>query len=234
MKRMTVVTAAVTALALASAPAFADDNKGEGKGLAKQVSIEVNGTVASIVDTNTVTVLVKEASQPKELKALAKTLKDTTITVKSDTTTVVKRNGAVVKLNGLTVGDRVNLRAKCVAGTPVVCVASRVTAVPAPAPKPLHLNIAIKGVVVSNASGVLGVVVTNAEFDRDVTLKAKAVLGTTFTLQTDTSTVVTKAGAPITVAALTGFPAVSVQGSCTNATPAVCTAKRITVIVPTA
>ena len=232
MKRLTVVTAAVTALALATAPAFADDNKGKENKSSKPVSIEINGTVATVVDTNTVTVLVKAASQPKELKALTKTLKDTTITVKSDTNTVVKRNGATVKLGNLIVGDKVNLRGNCTAGAPVVCVASRVTAVPVPAPK-LHLNLEARGVVVSNAAGVLGVVVTNAEAGDDNTFKAKGILGTTFTFQTDSTTVVTKSGANVTVASLIGNPAVNIVATCTAATPAVCTAKRITVIVPT-
>jgi len=230
MKRLTVVTAAVTALALASAPAFADDNKGKGEGLKKQTAIEINGTVASIVDTSTVTVVVKAASQPKALKSLTRTLKDATITVKSDTRTVVKRGGTVTTLGGLTVGDKVNLRATCAAGTPVVCVASRVTATVVKQ----HLGLAVRGVVVSNAAGVLGVVVTGAESGDDNTFKTKTIVGTTFTFQTDSATVVTKAGATVTVASLTGFPAVNVQATCTAATPAVCTAKRITVIVPAA
>lgn len=236
MKRLTIVTAAVTALALATAPAFADDNKGKAEGKAKQTSVELNGTVATVVDTNTVTVLVKAASQPKALKALTKTLKDATVVVKSDTNTVVKRGGATVKLGALVVGDKVNVRANCAAaGTPVVvtCVASRVTAVAAPAPKPLHLGLEVTGVVVSNASGVLGVVVTRADAGDDNKFKEKALLGTTVTFQTDSATVVTKAGAAVTVASLVGFPAVSVQATCTATTPAVCTAKRITVIVPT-
>lgn len=233
MKRLTVVTAAVTALALATAPAFADDNKGKSKDAAKQVSIELNGTVASVVDTNTVTVLVKAASQSHDLKALTRTLRDTTVTVKSDTNTVVKRGGTTVKLGNLLVGDKVNVRAKCVAGTPVVCVASRVTA-SAPVVKPLHLNLDVRGVVVSNASGVLGVVVVSAEAGDDNKFKAKSILGTTVTFQTDTATVVTKAGAAVTVASLVGAPAVTVSATCTAAVPAVCTAKRITVIVPTA
>lgn len=238
MKRLTVVTAAVTALALATAPAFADDNKGKANGLAKQVSVEINGTVAAVVDTNTVTVLVKAASQPKELKALTKTLRGATITVTADTATVVKRGGAVIKLGALLVGNKVNIRAKCGAtGTPAVltCVASRVTAAAGPTPKPdnQHLGLAVTGVVVSNASGVLGVVVTKADAGDDNTFEEKAIVGTTFTFQTDSATVVTKAGATVTVASLIGFPAVSVVSTCTAATPAVCTAKRITVIVPT-
>lgn len=236
MKKLTIVTAAVTALALATAPAFADDNKGKAKGHAKQTSVEINGTVASVVDTNSVTVLVKAASQPKELKALTKTLKNVTVVVKADTATVVKRGGATINLGALIVGDKVNVRAKCVAaGTPVVvtCVASRVTAAAAPAPKPLHLGLEVTGVVVSNASGVLGVVVTKADAGDDNKFKEKAIVGTTVTFQTDSATVVAKAGATATVASLVGFPAVSVVGTCTAATPAVCTAKRITVIVPT-
>lgn len=230
MKRLSVAAATIAALVLASAPALADDNKGKGEGLKKQAAVEINGTVASIVDTSTVTVLVKAASRPKALKSLTKTLKDTTITVKSDTNTVVKRDGTVTTLGALTVGDKVNLRATCVAGTPVVCVASRVTAVSVK----LHLGLGVRGVVVSNAAGVLGVVVTSADAGDDNTFKERAILGTTFTFQTDTATVVTKAGATVTVASLTGFPAVNVQATCTAATPAVCTAKRITVIVPTA
>lgn len=234
MKRLNIVVAAVAALALASTPAFADDDKGKAKGLAKQTSVEVNGTIASVVDTSTVTVLVKAASQPKALKALTKTLKDATITVKSDTKTVVKRGGATVKLGSLVVGDKVNVRATCaVTGNPatVVCVASRVYAT-AVKVEPKHVGIEVRGVVVSNASGVLGVVVTGAEVGDDNTFKAKAILGTTFTFQTDSSTVVTKAGAAVTVASLTGFPAVNVTGTCTVATPAVCTAKKISVILP--
>jgi hypothetical protein len=230
MKRLSVAAATIAALVLASAPALADDNKGKGEGHKKQTAIEINGTVASVVDTSTVTVLVKAASQPKALKSLTKTFKDATITVKSDTNTVVKRGGTVTTLGALTVGDKVNLRATCVAGTPVVCVASRVTAVAVK----LHLGLGVRGVVVSNAAGVLGVVVTSADAGDDNTFKERAILGTTFTFQTDTATVVTKAGAAVTVASLTGFPAVNVQATCTAATPAVCTAKRITVIVPTA
>jgi hypothetical protein len=230
MKRLSVAAATIAALVLASAPALADDNKGKGEGHKKQTAIEINGTVASVVDTSTVTVLVKAASQPKALKSLTKTFKDATITVKSDTNTVVKRGGTVTTLGALTVGDKVNLRATCVAGTPVVCVASRVTAVAVK----LHLGLGVRGVVVSNAAGVLGVVVTSADACDDNTFKERAILGTTFTFQTDTATVVTKAGAAVTVASLTGFPAVNVQATCTAATPAVCTAKRITVIVPTA
>ena len=233
MKRLTIVTAAVTALALATAPAFADDNKGKATGQAKQVSVEINGTVASVVDTNTVTVLVKSVSQPEGLKAVTKVLKNTTVTVKSDTTTVVKRGGATVKLGNLVVGDKINLRAKYMAGPPVFFLASRVNASAAPAPKPLHLGLSVTGVVVSNASGVLGVVVTKADAGDDNKFKEKALVGTTVTFLTDTATVVTKAGATVTVASLVGFPAVSVQSTCTAATPAVCTAKRITVIVPT-
>lgn len=234
MKRLTGVIAAVMALALVGGPALADDDKNKNKDRDKQTSVEINGTVASVVDTSTVTVLVKAASQPKALKALTKTLKDATITVKSDTKTVVKRGGKTVVLGALAVGDKVNVRATCsLVGTPatVVCVASRVYAT-AVKVEPKHVGIGVRGVVVSNASGVLGVVVTSAEVGDDNTFKAKAILGTTFTFQTDSTTVVTKAGATVTVASLTGFPAVNVTGTCTIATPAVCTAKKITVILP--
>lgn len=230
MKRLSVAAAAIAALVLASAPAFADENKGRGEGLKKQTAVEINGTVASVVDTSTVTVFVKAASQPKALKVLTRALRDATITVKSDTKTVVKRGGTVTTLGALTVGDKVNLRVTCVVGTPIVCVASRVTAVAVK----LHLGLAVRGVVVSNAAGVLGVVVTSADAGDDLSFKERAILGTTFTFQTDSATVVTKAGATVTVASLIAFPAVNVQATCTAATPAVCTAKRISVIVPTA
>ncbi len=233
MKRFTIVTAAVTALALATAPAFADNNKDHDGKKPVAASIEIVGTVKTVVDTSTVTVFVAENSDSHISKTLARALHHAIVTVKSDSTTVVKRGGTAAAFTTIAVNDRVNLRATCVAGTPIVCTASRIYAM-APVVKPLRLNLGVRGVVISNAAGVLGVVVTNEpEVGSDNTFKGKTILGTTVTIQTDTATVVSKAGAAVTVASLTGFPAVSVQAICTPTTPAVCTAKRITVIVPT-
>ena len=235
MKRLGVATAAILAIALTTAPAFADDKskgKSDDKGKARQ-SVELVGAIASVVDTSTVTVTIKGAAESKTLRSLTKSMKDATVTVKADTNTVVKKAGATVALGSLLVGDRVNVRATCVAGSPIVCTASRVTAVAAPAPKPLQLGLTLRGVVVSNTSGTLGVVATNVEAGKDNTFKENALKGLTVSVLTDSSTVVTKAGATQTVASLTAFPAVTVTATCTQATPAVCTAKRITVIVPT-
>ena len=233
MKRLTIVTAAVTALALASAPAFADNKGHDDHKQTGPAAIEIVGTVKSVVDTSTVTVYVAESSDSHISKALHKAMDHAIVTVKSDSATVVKRGGVAAAFTTIAVNDRVNLRATCVAGTPIICTASRIYAM-APVVKPLRLNLSVRGVVVSNAVGVLGVVVTNEpEVGSDNTFKGKTILGTTVTIHTDTATVVTKAGAAVTVASLTGFPAVSVQAICTPTTPAVCTAKRITVIVPT-
>lgn len=238
MKRIGIV-AAVTALALASAPAFADDNKGKGKQEDKKSpaasQVEINGTVASVVDTNTVTVLVKASGQPKALKALTKTLKDTTITVKSDTNTVVKKGGKTIALGALAIGDKVNLRAKCTAGTPVVCVASRVTAAAAPTPKPSPsvkpATLEVRGVATAVVGSAITVVVTSADGSDSLGIKDDALRGTTITFQTDTATVVTKAGANVALNTLVNNP-VTVWANCTTSPSLACTAKRIAVIVP--
>lgn len=236
MRRLGILAAA-TALVLASAPAIADTRATDkNKDEAAKAAFEINGFVKNVVDTGTVTVTVKTVSQSKATKTLAKAILTAgVVTVKSDTSTVVKRGGKTVSLGSLGVGDKVNLRGVCTAGSPIVCVASRVTATAAPTPKPspLHLGLTVRGVALTNASGVVGVMVVSAETGDDNPLKAAAIRGTVVNFQTDTSTVVMKSGSPITLAALTVPAAVIVQASCTQTSPTVCTAKRITVIVPT-
>lgn len=235
MKKFTLAAATIAALVLTSAPAIAaDSNQGAGNDNNKNTTsgiIEVVGTVKSVVDSATVTVLVSETSDAKATKALTLAMRKATITVKADSMTVVLRAGVTAPFTTVAVNDRVNMRVRCVAGTPIVCVAKRISATP---PK-LHLGFNLRGVVVSNTAGLLGVaVVTMPEVGDDNTFKAKAVLGTVVSLRTDSATVVTKAGTTVAVASLVNYPVVTVQATCTTATPAVCTAKRIAVIVPSA
>ena len=235
MKRLTVAAATIASLVLAGAPALAaDSNQGSGNDTNKKnVSgiIQFVGTVKSVVDTATITVLVSETTDAKATKDITKAMRRATVVVKADSATVVTRAGVTAPFTAIAVKDRVNVRARCTLGTPIVCLAKRVNAFP---PK-LHLGLAVRGTVVSNTAGVLGVVVVvPGAIGDDSALKARAIIGTTLSFQTDTKTVVTKAGATVTVASLTGFPAVNVSGSCTATTPVVCTARRIIVLVPTA
>lgn len=235
MKKLTLATATIAALLLTSAPAIAsDNNQGAGNDRNKNTQsgvIEVVGVVKSVLDTSTVTVSVKETSDARATKDLTRAMRNATITVKADSATVVVRSGVAAAFTTVAVNDRVNMRVRCVAGAPIVCVAKRITAT---VPK-LHLGLNLRGVVVSNTAGLLGVaVVALPEVGNDNTFKAKALLGTLVTLHTDSATVVTKAGAAVTVASLVNFPVVNVQATCTTAIPAVCTAKRIAVIVPSA
>lgn len=237
MKRLSIAVAAVTALALTAGPAFADDNKNGNDHKnkpAKVVTYEIGGTIATLAAPN-LTVKVKNVSMGDEGRQVAKAiLGAASLTVSTDTNTVINR-GTAKTFASLMVGDRVQLRATCTL-TPLSCKALRINASPAPVVQPpaLHLNFDVTGVVIANTGTALTLVVTRAGTGDDLTLKAKSLLGTQFNVLTDTTTVVTKAGAAVTIASLTGFPAVNMAGTCTQATPAVCTAKRITVIVPTA
>lgn len=234
MKRTSIAALAIAALAIAGTQAaYADDNN-QGKGKNTQQLVELTGTIKAL-SAPSVTVTVKNASMSDKTRAIAQAiLRAGVVTFGTDTNTVIKR-GSASTFASLTVGDKVELRAKCTL-TPLTCVATRINAAAAPAPKPtpLHLGFALEGVVTANSGTQLTVVVVRAGAGDDNPLKPKAILGTPYNVMTDTSTVVTKAGVASTVSALINFPAVNVSGTCTNATPTVCTAKRITVIVPTA
>lgn len=84
--------------------------------------------MASVVDSRTVTVKVKNASPAKANKALARALRNATITVTTDTKTVVRKGTAPATLAALLVGDKVSIKAKCNTVAPFVCLASRINA----------------------------------------------------------------------------------------------------------
>jgi hypothetical protein len=240
MKKTSIAVLAVAALALAGTQAaFADDNnQGKAKGKTTQLLVEATGTIKALAAPS-ITVTLKTASMSDKTRAVAQAmLRAGVVTFGTDTNTVFKR-GTANTFASLAVGDKVELRAKCTL-TPLTCVATRVIAAPAPTPKPapLHLGFALEGVVTGNSGSALTVVVVRASAGDDNPLKPKSILGTAFNVLADTSTAVVKAGVTTTglaaVATVTPYAAVNVSGTCASTLPIVCTAKRITVIVPTA
>ena len=103
-------------------------------GQTKRLEVTIVGTVASIVDSRTVTVKVNNASPSKANKALAKALRNATITVTTDTKTVIRKGNAAATLASALVGDKVSLKAKCTTVAPFTCLASRINAA-TPTPK---------------------------------------------------------------------------------------------------
>ncbi|MHB0929228.1 MAG: hypothetical protein ACYC3W_10090 [Candidatus Nanopelagicales bacterium] len=241
MKRTSIaaLTVAVLALAGTQAAVAADhkNNQGKDKGRAQQQLVEVNGTIRALAAPS-ITVAVKTASRGEGTRAFAAALLNAhSFTFATDTNTAIRRGNAK-GFASLVVGDKVQLRARCTA-TPLTCVATRVNAAAAPAPKPapLHLGFAITGVVIAPAAPVAGstltVVVVRASDGEDNPLLPKTILGKQFPINTDTATAVYSGDLASSFSALVNFPAVTIAGTCTSATPTVCTAKRINVIVPT-
>ena len=241
MKRTSLAALTVAVLALAGTQAaVAADNKnhqGKDKGKVQQQLVEVNGTIKALA-AQSITVTIRTASMGEGTRATAVALlKAKDFAFATDTNTAIQR-GNVKGFAGLVVGDKVELRAKCTAA-PLTCLATRVNAAAAPAPKPtpLHLGFAITGVVIAPtapaAGSTLTVVVVKASDGDDNPLSPKTILGKQFPISTDTATAVYSGGLASNFGALTNFPAVTIVGNCTAATPTVCTAKRISVIVPT-
>ena len=226
-------TAAVAAASLAIAPAFADNGKANNNprnDRAKVVRniVQVNGTLAG-VSANAVTVTVKTASMSDATRDIAnQMLAAKSVQIAVNASTVVKR-GTASGLASLVVGDRVSVRATCTNG-PLACTAIHIGASPAPVVLP---TFSARGVVVGNTGGTVTMVVTNANTSATNPIKGGSLLGTQFTVSTDTATAVA-GGSATSVATIPNYAAVQVSGTCATTTPATCTAKRITVIVPTA
>lgn len=256
MKKLSIAIAAVAALALVGTPAYADNNgHGKGKGaehsaagkahgLAVRNQVQVTGSISAL-DTATakVTVLVKTLPQDR---ALFKTLKGTSVAFLTDTATQIRRGETQTGFASLMVGDKVSIKATLSVTTlngvqTLSWYASRINAAAAKVETPeqnaSNLNFRLGGVVVgNNGASTLTLSVFSADFGNAVNVNEKAVVGTLFTVSTDTSTVIMRGTTSLTYAQLTAlsFPAVSVSGTCTATTTPVCTAKRIDVIVPTA
>ena len=277
MTRRTKVAALLTALALVGAPAFADDNQGDGPsggqafGFTPGVGVSVGqvqghgraheshgrvdtralvtltGSIAS-VDTATSSVSVLVKTLPQRVVAFRQ-LKGTAVTVGTDTATQIRRNGAQAVFGALTVGDHVAIRARVTLTTVngaqtlawyavrINAAATTTTPTPTPTPAPANLNFGLDGVIVgNNGVNTLTVSTLAAHLGNGLPLQAGAVQGTTFTVTTDTSTVIMRGTATLTFAQLLAlpFPPVHVHGTCSATLPLVCTAQRIDVVVPTA
>lgn len=239
MKRTSIAALAVAVLALSGTQAaFADDNH-HGKGKQTQQLIEVTGTIKALAAPN-IAVTVRTASMSDRTRTIARAmLRAVVVNFGTDTNTVIRRGNAN-NFPSLVIGDKVELRAKCTL-TPLTCLATRVTAAPAPAPRPspLHLGFALEGVVTANSGTQFNVVVVRASAGDDTALKPRSILGTPYTVFADTTTAVLRGGGLVgtgfaAVSTVTPYAAVNVSGTCTSTLPVICTAKRITVIVPTA
>ena len=257
MKKLSIAVAAVAALALVGTPAYADNN-GHGKGKGSEHSsaarahahseknhAQVTGSITA-VDTSTakVTVLVKTLPQDRKM---FRQLKGTSVTFLTDTATQIRRGETQTGFASLMVGDKVSIKALLTVSTSngvqtLSWYALRINAsapqlpAPTPAPQPASLNFRLGGVVVgNNGVNTLTSSVYAANFGGGLTLKGNAVVGTTFTVLTDTSTVIMRGNTQLTYAQLLAlpFPAVTMTGTCTAVATPVCTAARIDVAVPT-
>ncbi len=257
MKKLSIAVAAVAALALVGTPAYADNNghgksrghehasEARGHGHSERNRAQVTGSITA-VDTSTakVTVLVKTLPQARNL---FRHLKGTSVTFLTDTATQIHRGETQTGFASLTVGDKVSIKALLTVTTSngvqtLSWYAQRINAAaprlpaPAPAPQPANLNFRLGGVVVgNNGVNTLTSSVYAANFGGGLTLKGNAVVGTSFTVQTDTATVIMRGTSQLTYAQLITlpFPAVTMTGTCTAVAAPVCTAARIDVAVPT-
>ena len=209
--------------------------------------VTVTGTIAA-VDTATSAVSVTVQTLPQRV-ATFRQLKGTVLAFSTDTATQVRRNNATATVGSLAVGDHVSIRARVSLTTvngaqTLAWYATRINAnavsptpAPTPAPAPANLNFGLDGVIVgNNGVNTLTISTLSAHLGDGLPIKGNAVQGTTFTVTTDTATVITRGTATLTFAQLLAlpFPPVSVHGTCSATLPLVCTAQRIDVVVPTA
>ena len=227
-KLVATATAAIAAVSLAAAPAFADNDKNNGNDRKPVRNVlEITGTLNSVA-SNSVTFTVKTASMGDATRDIAnQVLASKTLTVAVTSSTIVRR-GTATGLSSLVVGDRLAVRATCTNG-PLACTAVRISAAPAPVTLP---RFTARGVVIGNTGGNVTMVVVSASTSSTNTFTAGSILGKQFVVASDTTTAVSGGGAT-SVATIPNYAAVNVAGTCTTTAPAVCTAKRITVIVPT-
>ncbi len=260
MKKLSIAVAAVAALALVGTPAYADNNgHGHGKGHGAERSaaarehanvlkhrVQVTGSITAL-DTSTakVTVLVKTLPQNQKI---FRQLKNTAVTFLTDTATQIRRSDTQTGFASLMVGDHVSIKA-AISWTSVNSVrtlswyALRINAraadtTPTPTPAEANLNFRLGGVIVgNNGTNTLTVSVLNASIGNGLTLNARSVAGSKFTVFTDTSTVISGISSPSSPSyqqlTLLSFPAVNMTGTCTAGVTPVCTASRIDVIVST-
>lgn len=226
-KLVATATAAIAAVSLAAAPAFADNSKNNNDRKPVRTVLEITGTLNAVA-ANSVNITVKTTSMGDATRDVAnQVLAGKSLSLAVTSSTVIKR-GTATGLASLVVGDRLNIRATCTTG-PLACTAVRINATPAPVVLP---RLTARGVVIGNTGGNVTMVVVTASTTSTNTFTAGSILGKQFTFATDTTTAVS-GGTATSVATIPNYAAVNVAATCTTTTPAVCTAKRITVIVPT-
>ena len=225
------IGAALAALALITpVTAFADEDNAS----PTRMQIEIVGTVASVVNANTMTVKVRNTSADDHAKVIARAMRDTVVTLTTDTTTVIRRATGLVPLTSVLVGDQVSAKAYCTGtAAPFTCRATRINATPAKVTKPRDYNVTVYGSITSIVSATsLTMRATSLSDDEHGDALYKLLHNQIVTVNADSKTVVKRDDKTVAFTTLAVGELIKAKLLCPSATPFTCTASLITVVPP--